>query len=166
MQARTDGDGAPPLRSALPYHIAADWEEFADIRAAAKALSQRSRLRNALSIAVNTVSLPWATAPGYLLRRRSVWLTKTMDFPTAGSVKSIHFGQPPAVATHVTRGFTMEIQSFNPGYTGGPTHSGGGGRRGTHPSPAVPASSRPRPFLPTPATEVFRAPSGPLRCAS
>ena len=38
---------------------------------------------------VNPSSLPWATAPGYLLRRRSVWLTKTEDFPTAGSVKSI-----------------------------------------------------------------------------
>ena len=38
---------------------------------------------------VNTSSLPWATAPGYLLRRRSVWLTKSVDFPTAGSVKSI-----------------------------------------------------------------------------
>ena len=37
----------------------------------------------------NTSSLPWATAPGYLLGRQSVWLTKTVDFPTAGSVKSI-----------------------------------------------------------------------------
>ena len=36
------------------------------------------------------------------------------------------FGQPPAVATHITRGFTMEIQSFNPGGTGGPSHSGEG----------------------------------------
>ena len=62
MQARTDGDGAPPLRSAIPYHIAADWEEFADIRAAARALSQKSRLRNALSIAVNSVRVALAAA--------------------------------------------------------------------------------------------------------
>ena len=37
---------------------------------------------------VNPSSLPWATALGNLLRRRSVWLTKTVDFPTAGFVKS------------------------------------------------------------------------------
>ena len=43
---------------------------------------------------VNTSSLSWATAPGYLLRRRSVWLTKTVDFPTAGSVKSIQYDKP------------------------------------------------------------------------
>ena len=62
MQARTDGDGAPPLRSAIPYHIAVDWEEFAVIRAVARALSQKSRLRNALSIAVNSVRVALAAA--------------------------------------------------------------------------------------------------------
>ena len=62
MRAHTAGDGAPPLRSAILHHIAADWEEFADIRAAARALSQRSRLRNALSIAVNSVRVALAAA--------------------------------------------------------------------------------------------------------
>ena len=62
MQARTAGDGAPPLRSSILYHIAADWEEFADIRAAARALSQKSRLRNALSTAVNSVRVELAAA--------------------------------------------------------------------------------------------------------
>jgi hypothetical protein len=33
--------------------IASDWSVFADVRAAARALSQKSRLANALSIAVN-----------------------------------------------------------------------------------------------------------------
>ena len=62
MQARTAGDGAPPFRSSILYHIAADWKEFADIRAAAKALSQKSQLRNALSIAVNSVRVALAAA--------------------------------------------------------------------------------------------------------
>ena len=62
MQAHTAGDGAPPLRSSILYHIAADWEEFADIRAAARALSQRSRFRNALSIAVNSERVALAAA--------------------------------------------------------------------------------------------------------
>ena len=62
MQARTDGDGAPPLHRAILYHIAADWEEFANIRAAARALSQKSWLRNALSIAVNSVRVVLAAA--------------------------------------------------------------------------------------------------------
>ena len=83
MQAHTAGDGAPPLRSSILYHIAADWgsqtlgrqrgfadiraaasgrQEFADIRAAARALSQKSRLRNALSIAVNSVRVALAAA--------------------------------------------------------------------------------------------------------
>ena len=70
---------------------------------------------------------------------------------------SIAFGQPPAVATHVTRGFTMEIHSFDPGSSGG--HPTRGARRGTHPSLAASVSSSLRPFLPTPATEVYRASS-------
>ena len=73
------------------------------------------------------------------------------------------FGQPPAVATHVTRGFTLEIQFFNPSSSGCPS---GVCRRGTHHSLAATVSSRPCPFLLTPATEVFRAPSGPLRGVS
>ena len=62
MQARTGGDGALPLRSAILHNIAADWEEFADIRAAARALSQRSRLRNVFSIAVNSERVALAAA--------------------------------------------------------------------------------------------------------
>ena len=62
MQAHAAGDGALPLRSSILHHIAADWEEFADIRAAARALSQKSRLRNALSIAVNSVRVALAAA--------------------------------------------------------------------------------------------------------
>ena len=45
-------------------------------------------------------------------------------------------------------------------------HPTRGAHRGTRISLAAPVSSRPRPFLPTSSTEVFRAPSGPLRGAS
>ena len=58
----SDGDGAPPLRSATLYHIAAAWEEFGNMRAAARALSQKSRLRNALSIVENSVRVALAAA--------------------------------------------------------------------------------------------------------
>ena len=64
MQARTGGGGAPLLRSAIPYYIAADWEEFADIRAPARAQSQRSRLRIAFSIAVDSVRVALAAGRG------------------------------------------------------------------------------------------------------
>ena len=59
--SRTAG-GDEPLSSAILYHIAADWEEFADVRAAARARSQKSRLRNALSIAANSVRVALAAA--------------------------------------------------------------------------------------------------------
>ena len=70
-----------------------------------------------------------------------------------------NFGQPPAVATHVTRGFTMEIQSFKSGCSGAQSHLGGPPRHTS--SLAAPIPSRRRRFLPTPATEVFRRPRGP-----
>ena len=62
MQARTDGDGVPPLRSAILYHIVVEWEAFADIRAVERALSQKSRLHNALSIDVNSARVALAAA--------------------------------------------------------------------------------------------------------
>jgi hypothetical protein len=53
---------APPLSSAILEHIAADWDGFAKIRSAARALSQKSRLTNKLSIAVNEVRVALAAA--------------------------------------------------------------------------------------------------------
>ncbi len=44
-----------PLSSAIFAHIAADWDGFAEIRSAARALAQKGRLTNALSIAINEV---------------------------------------------------------------------------------------------------------------
>jgi hypothetical protein len=52
----------PPLSSAILEHIAADWDGFAEIRSAARALSQKSRLTNTLSIAVNEVRVALAAA--------------------------------------------------------------------------------------------------------
>ena len=52
----------PPLSSAVLAHIAADWTEFAAVRAASRALSHKSRLANALSIAVNEVRVSLAAA--------------------------------------------------------------------------------------------------------
>jgi hypothetical protein len=52
----------PPLSSAILEHIAADWDGFAEIRSAARALSQKSRLTNTLSIVVNEVRVALAAA--------------------------------------------------------------------------------------------------------
>jgi len=52
----------PPLSSTVLAHIAADWTEFAAVRAASRALSHKSRLANALSIAVNEVRVSLAAA--------------------------------------------------------------------------------------------------------
>jgi VIT1/CCC1 family predicted Fe2+/Mn2+ transporter len=52
----------PSLSRAILSHIASDWSAFADVRAAARALSQKSRLANALSIAVNEVRVALAAA--------------------------------------------------------------------------------------------------------
>jgi hypothetical protein len=54
--------GVPPLSRAILSLIASDWPAFADVRAAARALSQKSRLVNALSIAVNEVRVALAAA--------------------------------------------------------------------------------------------------------
>jgi hypothetical protein len=60
---RQDCSGcAPPLSRAILSHIASDWPAFADVRAAARALSQKSRLANALLIAVNEVRVALAAA--------------------------------------------------------------------------------------------------------
>ena len=52
----------PPLRCAVLSHIAADWPEFQQLRAAASAFSARSRLPNATSIVVNEVRVAFAAA--------------------------------------------------------------------------------------------------------
>ena len=52
----------PPLSSTVLAHRAADWTEFAAVRAAARALSHKSRLTNALSITVNEVRVSLAAA--------------------------------------------------------------------------------------------------------
>jgi len=62
MAQASSSSCAPPLSSAILSHIAADWPEFAEIRAAARALSHKSRLTNALSIAVNEVRVALAAA--------------------------------------------------------------------------------------------------------
>jgi hypothetical protein len=54
--------GVHPLSRAILSHIASDWPAFADVRAAARALSQKSRLANALSIAVDEVRVALAAA--------------------------------------------------------------------------------------------------------
>jgi hypothetical protein len=52
----------PSLSRAILEHIAADWDGFAEILSAARALSQESRLTNTLSIAVNEVRFALAAA--------------------------------------------------------------------------------------------------------
>ena len=52
----------PPLRCAILAHVAADWPEFAELRAAARALSQRTRLTNAVSIVSNELRVALAAA--------------------------------------------------------------------------------------------------------
>jgi hypothetical protein len=56
----------PPLSRAILSHIAHDWTGFAEVRAAARALSQKSRLANTLSIAVNEVRMALAAAVLFL----------------------------------------------------------------------------------------------------
>ena len=54
-----------PLSRAILFYIAqesAGWPEFVEVLAAARALSQKSRLSNALSIAVNEVRVALAAA--------------------------------------------------------------------------------------------------------
>ena len=60
MAQASSSSRTPPLSSAIIAHIASDWIEFAEIWAAARALSQKSRLTNALSIAVNEVRVALA----------------------------------------------------------------------------------------------------------
>jgi hypothetical protein len=62
MHRKNCPGGVPPLSRAILSHIASDWPAFADVRAAARALSQKSRLANALSIAVNEVGVALAAA--------------------------------------------------------------------------------------------------------
>ena len=62
MAQSGSGPRTPSLSGAILAHIAADWTEFAEIRAAARALSQKSRLTNAPSIAVNEVRVALAAA--------------------------------------------------------------------------------------------------------
>ena len=53
---------APPLSTALLSHIAADWPEFAEIRAAASALSHKQRLAQSVSALVNELRVAFAGA--------------------------------------------------------------------------------------------------------
>ena len=53
---------APPLSTALLSHIAADWPEFAEIRAAASALSHKQRLAQSVSAVVNELRVAFAGA--------------------------------------------------------------------------------------------------------
>jgi hypothetical protein len=78
MAHASDNPRIPPLSSAVLAHIAADWTEFVAVRAALRALSHKSRLANALSIAVNEVrvsladallSTDWSAAPVMVLSR-------------------------------------------------------------------------------------------------
>ena len=62
MAQSGSGPRAPSLSGAILAHIAGEWSDFAEIRAAARALSQKSRLTNALSIAVNEVRVALAAA--------------------------------------------------------------------------------------------------------
>ena len=52
----------PPLRHALLSHIAADWQEFHELRAAASAFASKSRLTNAVSILVNELRVSFGAA--------------------------------------------------------------------------------------------------------
>jgi hypothetical protein len=54
--------GVPSHSRAILSHIASDWPAFADVRAAARGWSQKSRLANALSIADNEVRVALAAA--------------------------------------------------------------------------------------------------------
>ena len=62
MAQSSDNPRITPLGSAVLAHIAADWTEFTAVRAAARALSHKSRLTNALSITVNEVRVSLAAA--------------------------------------------------------------------------------------------------------
>jgi hypothetical protein len=54
--------GVPSISRAILSRIASGWPAFADVRAAAIALSHKSRLANALSIAINEVRVALAAA--------------------------------------------------------------------------------------------------------
>jgi hypothetical protein len=54
--------GVPPLSRAILSHIAHGWQEIAEVRAAARALSQKSRFAKMLCIAVNEVRVALAAA--------------------------------------------------------------------------------------------------------
>ncbi len=78
MAHASDNPRTLPLSSAVLAHITADWTEFAAVQAASRALSHKSRLPNALSIAVNEVrvslaaallSTDWSAAPVTMLSR-------------------------------------------------------------------------------------------------
>jgi hypothetical protein len=62
MHSKDCPGGVPPLSRAILSHIASDWPAFADVLAAARALSQKSRLANALLIAINEVRVALAAA--------------------------------------------------------------------------------------------------------
>jgi hypothetical protein len=62
MHRKERAGGVAPLSRAIISHIASDWPAFADVRAAARASSQKSCLANALSIAVNKVRVALAAA--------------------------------------------------------------------------------------------------------
>jgi hypothetical protein len=62
MHRKDRPGGVPPLSRAILSHIASDWPAFADVLAAARALSRKSRLANDLSIAVNEVRVALAAA--------------------------------------------------------------------------------------------------------
>jgi hypothetical protein len=66
MHREERAGGVPPLSRAILSHIAHDWTGFAEVRAAARALSQKSRLANTLSIAVNEVRMALAAAVLFL----------------------------------------------------------------------------------------------------
>ena len=52
----------PPLCCSILSHVSAAWPEIAEVLSAARALSHRSRLPNALSIEVNEVRVAMASA--------------------------------------------------------------------------------------------------------
>ncbi len=52
----------PPLHHTVLSHIAADWPEFHDLRAAASAFSAKSRLTNSISILVNELKVAFGAA--------------------------------------------------------------------------------------------------------
>ena len=61
MSGTAESHGAP-LSNAILQHVAADWPEFARIRASARALSQKTRLAHSVSIAANEVRVAMASA--------------------------------------------------------------------------------------------------------